>query len=66
MANLDEMREQIDRIDAEIMNAFQERMSLSAEIAKYKKENNLPVLDEKREKEKLDIFRKAFNQAISL
>lgn len=65
MANLDEMREQIDKIDVEILEAFQKRMNLSAEIAKYKKDNNLPVLDEKREKEKLDRIAKSVNEDMS-
>ena len=55
---LEEMRAQMDKIDSEIMSAFTKRMELSAEIAKYKKEKNLPVLDEEREKAKLDAIAK--------
>lgn len=65
MANLEEMREQIDKIDAEIIESFKNRMNLSAEIAKYKKENNIPVLDEKREKEKLDGIAKNVDENMS-
>ena len=65
MANLEEMREQIDKIDAEIIESFKKRMNLSAEIAKYKKENNLPVLDEKREKEKLEGIAKNVDENMS-
>ena len=49
--NLDKMRADIDRIDSEITDLFKERMEKSVEIAKYKKENNLPVLSDTREKE---------------
>lgn len=59
MSKLEEMREQIDKIDAEIMKSFEKRMNLSAEIAKFKKDNNLPVVDENREKEKLDRIAKS-------
>ena len=58
MKTLEEMRAEMDKIDADIMSSFTKRMELSAEIAKYKKENNLPVLDEVREKAKLDSIAK--------
>jgi len=44
-------RESIDKIDDELVKLFEERMKMSAEIAQYKRENNLPVYDEKREQE---------------
>ena len=59
MENLEQMRKEIDIIDGKILEAFEERMKLSAKIAKYKKDNNLPVLDESREKEKLDRIAKS-------
>jgi len=43
----------IDRIDDEILRLFKERMEISLQIANYKKENSLPVLDAAREEEKL-------------
>lgn len=55
---LEEMRAEMDAIDAELMSSFTKRMELSAEIAKYKKEKNMPVLDEDREKAKLDSIAK--------
>lgn len=51
--DLQECRKQIDSIDNELTRLFSERMKLSAEVAKYKTENNLPVYDPKREREKL-------------
>ena len=46
-------REQIDRIDDEIVRLFSERMAVAGKIAEYKKENGLPVYDGRREREKM-------------
>lgn len=54
MKNLEELRKKIDLIDSELMPLFTERMKCSAEIAEYKRENNMPVLDKKRETEILN------------
>ena len=54
MKDLLEVREQINNIDNQIIELWKERMALSLEVAKYKKENRLPILDEQREKELLD------------
>ena len=51
--DLSEYREQIDGIDRELLRLFCERMETSAGIAAYKKANSLPVLDPRREREKL-------------
>ena len=51
---LEEYREKIDAVDEKLLALFAERMELSRAIAEYKKENDLPVLDASREKEKLD------------
>lgn len=51
--NLEECREKIDEIDAMLMILLGQRMDVSNEIAKIKKGQNLPVLDEKREEEVL-------------
>lgn len=51
--DLNEYREKIDRIDDEMVRLFVERMEVAAGIAAYKKENSLPVLDMRREREKL-------------
>ncbi len=46
-----ELRNQIDIIDKSIQNLFLERMQIVKKVALHKKENNLPVFDEEREKE---------------
>ncbi len=48
-----EYRNKIDSIDSEMLRLFRERMQISAEIGKYKKENNIPVFDGERERKKL-------------
>ena len=50
---LSDYRAQIDRIDAELLRLFAERMQTAAGIASYKKAHGLPVLDAGREREKL-------------
>ena len=50
MSNLDEIRLKINEVDLKIIEAFKERMILAKEVALYKKENNLPIFDEAREK----------------
>ena len=50
---LSDYRSQIDRIDAELLQLFAERMQTAAGIAAYKKSHGLPVLDAGREREKL-------------
>lgn len=50
---LTDYRGQLDKIDSELLKLFAERMDIAAEIAAWKKENNMPVLDLRREKEKL-------------
>ena len=51
--DLQNYREEIDRVDGELLRLFTERMDIVHKIAEYKKEHNLPVLDAVREREKL-------------
>ena len=48
-----ELRENIDEIDAQLVELFKKRMETAKGIAEYKKNNSLPVLDSAREREKL-------------
>ena len=50
---LSDYRKRLDEIDEEILHLFTERMDIAVEIASWKQENSLPVLDARREKEKL-------------
>ena len=47
---LSEIRQQIDGIDQELVRLFCQRMSLSAQVADYKKANNLPIFVPARER----------------
>ncbi|MBQ9625206.1 MAG: chorismate mutase, partial [Clostridia bacterium] len=49
-----ELRKQIDQIDSELTRLFLQRMDVCRKIGEYKKENGLPVLDAKREKQLLE------------
>ena len=49
MNNLDKHRKEIDKIDDNIIELLEQRFNLVVEIGQYKKENNLPVFDAKRE-----------------
>ena len=49
-----DLRNEIDKIDGELTALFKKRMETAAEIAAYKKENNLPVFNKEREREVLN------------
>ena len=51
---LDEIRKEIDGVDAGIVHLLRNRMELAAMVAEYKKDNGLPVLDAARERVKVD------------
>lgn len=49
MDRLEQAREIINRVDAEMARLFEERMGAAREVAAYKKEHGLPILDAARE-----------------
>ena len=51
--DLTECRAEIDVLDAQIIELFQKRMEVCAEVAAYKKAHGLPVLNAGREDAKL-------------
>ena len=51
--DIKDYRDQIDRVDDQLVKLFVERMKLSAKIADYKKEHKLPIYVPAREREKL-------------
>ncbi|MBR7071561.1 MAG: chorismate mutase [Clostridia bacterium] len=58
--NLSDYRQQMDEIDTELIRLFAERMETAAKIAEFKRQNGLPVLDRRREEEKLiDVCKQA-------
>ncbi|MDY2960613.1 MAG: chorismate mutase [Hornefia sp.] len=50
---IEKLRGEIDVIDEEIVNLFQMRMKLSRAIGEFKSIHEIPVLDHRREEEKL-------------
>ena len=57
---LNEIRNQIDQVDDQLVQLFTKRMHLSEEVAKYKKEHNLPIYVPARERGILmDVAKKA-------
>lgn len=58
--DIQELRGKIDSIDAQLVDLFTKRMEASAQIADYKKANNLPIFVPAREREILqDVAQKA-------
>ena len=49
MNNLEQARLVINEVDKELVELFKKRMAASKIIALYKKENNIAVLDKKRD-----------------
>ena len=58
--DLKELRAQIDEIDDALVKLFCQRMDIAAQVADYKKKNDLPIFVPAREREKLqDVSQKA-------
>lgn len=53
MRSLEESRAAIDAVDRQIVRLFEERMGIAREVAAYKIEKGLPVLDRSREEQVL-------------
>ena len=49
-----ELRKEIDRIDDQLIPLLMARMDVSEQVAKYKVERGIPVLNEERERQILD------------
>lgn len=49
--NLEEARQKIDSVDKELVKLFKERMEAVCDVARYKKENGMPIYNGQRERE---------------
>ncbi len=58
--DLKDIRKKIDAIDEKLLPLFLERMELSREVAEYKKQNNMSILNKTRERE---ILKNVMEQA---
>ena len=56
MRDLLEIRDEIDGIDREIVELYEKRMQLAADVAEYKISTGKPVFDKEREISKLDTL----------
>jgi monofunctional chorismate mutase len=54
---LDDFRERINEIDQKIIEILSQRASVIQELAEYKKQHKIPIIDIKREKEVLENVR---------
>lgn len=54
MNKLEELRDEIDKIDVNIIKLFEKRMDISQEIAEYKEKHGLSVYDKNRENQVIE------------
>lgn len=54
MDTLQSLRDQIDEIDKQLTELFEKRIETVLKVAKYKKENNIPILNKGREDEVIE------------
>ena len=55
---MQQTRKQIDSIDKELIKLLSKRMKLAIKLGKFKKKEDLPVLDKKREEKMLKKLEK--------
>ncbi len=51
MINIDDLRNEIDKIDAELVALYEKRMGIVSQVAEYKRKNNISILNQSREEE---------------
>ena len=56
MRDLKDIRVEIDAIDDQLLTLYHQRLLLAHNVAEYKIANHRPVLDKKREEEKLEVL----------
>ena len=64
--NLEESRKKIDSIDKELIKLFKKRMDTVCDVAKYKKENGLPIYNGQREREVVNNLTKEVPEELAL
>lgn len=57
MVDLQESRKKIDEVDRKILKLIEERMTLTLEVADYKRNVGMPIYDPIREEEKIDYLK---------
>lgn len=59
--DLEDYRQEIDRVNREIVDAVSRRMNVVEEIGEYKKQNGMEIKDEGREEVVKEQFEKLFD-----
>jgi len=63
--NLDYLRDEIDKVDSEMIKLFEKRMEVVYKIAEYKKRNSMDILDRSREENVIETrLKKLKNKSI--
>lgn len=62
--SIEELRVELNNIDDQLKKLFLERMEIVKGVAEYKIENNLPVLDQKREDEMIERLSSDINEEL--
>jgi chorismate mutase len=60
--DLDRIREDLDDLNEEIVDVVERRMKIVTEVAKYKDENDMQIVDEEREEEVKQEFEDIFQE----
>ena len=62
-ADIKKLREQIDKVDRQILKLYEERMEIVKAIGEYKRQHDLPAYDAAREDAKLEsVFEQIENK----
>ncbi len=68
MSDLNDLRKKIDKVDDKLVELFEARMDLSAQVAENKKNTQKPIYDSAREEEKIksirDITKDDYNKVV--
>lgn len=59
---LEKLRKNIDAVDEQLTRLLVQRFKLSGEIAGYKRQKNIPLLDQKRETEIIEDRTRQFKE----
>jgi monofunctional chorismate mutase len=51
---MDEFRREVDEVDSQIIKLLEKRSEMSKQIGAYKKQNNIEIIDKKRERELIE------------
>lgn len=58
MSDLNELRLEINEITKQMVDLFEKRLTVSKEVAAYKKQHDLPIFQPEREKEIIEMYTK--------